>query len=705
MPFRLTFSVFPPIRAVQGARFSPRALRSRRRLSNFVRGPVPLCLLLGVGVGLSAAPVRAQGSSRGANYRLGPGDVLRFEVAGFPEFNQPSIAIPPDGVVNFPRLGTVRLNGRTTLDVQNQLRGLLISRARLRNPSETLNIITFRPAPSLGQVTLIGDVPRAGGFKLRSKQHLSDLLAEAGLGERLEEKSAILVRGGRRMQLDLRRAALYPASGADILLRSGDSISVRSLAAGRITVAGDVTRPGTYELHRAPRGEFEIGATPRLSDLLTKAGWQRGGTARQASGTLEASSTSTAPSTDDPIWTGTLQRAGMTFAIHPDAALRQISGPDNIGLRAGDYVSVTQVIVPPITVYVDGLVARSASYSLKPGTTVLELLTQAGGLTRSPGEIIAGVRRGAQLLPLDLNALLTSSDSGANLTLRNGDYVQLRAPETLDVLVAGQVAKPGTVQVKPGATVFEALNQAGGITGLAEDARLSVLRKDLNGSQRIMNANAVDILNAKDLSTNYVLQRGDIINVARNAAQTVFVTGEVVNTGSFTLREGEGLTQLLTRAGGTKDDALLGRVSVTRRGQVLQVDAFNAVKKGAPLPFELQDGDQVLVQKNPNIVKVLEAVSKPGPYAIPERGQLMLTDVLAQAAPVVGAKEVFLIHANADGTANAQNSQTIKLADLRSGKAHDVLLQPRDVVFVPSPKSKTSILTTLSQLSIFRLFF
>ena len=663
------------------------------------------CVLGSALLGSTILPTRAQNASnpRGAKYRLGPGDVLRFEVANFPEFNQPSIAIPPDGVVNFPRLGTVRLNGRTTLDVQSQLRGLLISRARLRNPSVTLNIITFKALPSLGLVTLLGDVPRAGSFRLRAKERLSDLLAEAGLGGRLEEKSATLVRGNQRFTLDLRRAAQFPASASDVLLRAGDSISVRDLVAGKLVIAGDVARPGIYELHRAPRGNDEIGATPHLSDLLTKAGWQRGGTAAATPGTVETSSG--ALSTGDPIWTGTLQRGGTTLAIHPDAALRQISGPDNIRLRAGDFVSISRVVVPPITVLVDGLVSRPAAYNLKPGTGVLELLTQAGGLTRSPGEIIAGVRRGGQLYPIDLNALLLSSDSSANLILQNGDYVQLRAPETLDVLVAGQVAKPGAVQVKPGATVFEALNQAGGITGLAEDARLSVLRKEADGSQRIMNANAVDILNAQDLSTNYVLQRGDIINVARNAAQTVFVTGEVVQTGSFTLRQGEGLTQLLTRAGGPKDDALLSRVNVTRRGQVLQVDAYNAVKKGAPLAFALQDGDQVLVQKNTNIVKVLEAVAKPGPLVIPERGQLTLSDALAQAAPVVGTKEVFLIRAGADGTANAKTSQTIKLADLRSGKTPDVVLQPRDVVFVPSPKNKTSLLNTLSQLSIFRLFF
>ncbi len=662
-------------------------------------------------VPLSAVRAQSRNASRGAGYLLGPGDVLSLTVNGFPEYSATSIAVPPDGVVTLPRFGTIRLSGRTALSVQSELRGLLVSRLRMRNPSIlALSITSFRPV-KVGTVILAGDVPRPGKFEVREGQRLrlSDLLAEAGVGERLEERSATLVRGNRSFNLDLRRAAQTPGSAADVLLRAGDSIAVRALTSGSIRVAGDVARPGAYELHRAPRGELELGASPRLSDLLTKAGWSRGGANTKSGGGAGVSGAGgtdvSVPSTGTnvPLWTGTLQRGGQTIAIHPAEALAGIGGASDIRLRAGDFVSVAQV--PPITVYVDGLVTRPSSYSLAPGTNVLELLTQAGGLTRPAGEIIAGVRRDGQMLPLDLNALLLSSDSGANLTLRNGDYVQLRAPETLDILVAGQVTKPGTVQVKPGATVFEALNQAGNIVGPAEDVRLSVLRKEADGTQRIMNANASDIVGVRDMSTNYVLQRGDTINVARNAAQTVFITGEVVNTGSFTLREGEGLTQLFTRAGGIKEDASLTKVSVTRGGKVVDVDAFDAVKKGTPLKFTLQDGDQVLVQKNVNVVQVLEAVAKPGPYFIPERGQLTLTDVLAQAAPVVGAKEVFVVHTRADGTFDTKNVPSIKLDALRRGKTPNIVLQPHDVVFVPSPKSKQSLLQTLGSLSVFRLFF
>lgn len=667
-----------------------------------------LLLAIAASLGSVLTPAHAQGSSssRSGTYKLGPGDVLSLTVAGYPEFGQQSIVVPPDGAVTLPTYGTIRLSGRTRLDVQNQMRDVLVRRVGMRHPSIALIITTARPpAPTfIGRVILSGDVPRPGSFDVRRNERLSDLLAEAGAGERLEEKRAILARGGRRTTLNLKRAAQTPGGAADLFVRPGDSIAVSAVASGKITISGDVARPGSYELHLSPRSDTEITSSPRLSDLLTRAGWQRSGASAKGASATDVSTTggTGAPTRGTPAWTGTLQRGGQTRAIHPDAALGHIGGSDDISLRAGDFVSVAQV--PPITVFVDGLVARVGSYSVAPGTGVLELLTQAGGIAGSGShdDILAGVRRGGQFLPLDLNALLSTSSS-ANLTLQNGDYVQLRAPETLDVQVAGQVARSGIVQVKPGSTLFEAINLAGGVSGAPADLHMTLLRREPGGAQTILPVDAPAVLEARDMKTNYTLQRGDVINVARVGTQTVFINGEVVNPNSFTLRGDEGLTKLLTRAGGPKDDALLSGISVTRAGQVIKVDALDAVRKGTPLNFALQDGDQVIVQKNPNVVKVIGA-AKEGDYYIPERGQLTLVDVLTKAGTTGGAKQVFVAHALADGT-YSKNTSAIKIDALLHGKAPNVVLQPHDVVYVPSPKNKRPLLDTLGQLSVFRLFF
>lgn len=647
--------------------------------------------------------------ARGANYLLGPGDVLSLAVTGYPEYNQPSISIPPDGLISLPAFGTIRVSGRTALSVQNELRAILIQRVRMRNPQLALSITTFRPpAPTfVGRVILAGDVPKPGSFDIRPRERVSALLAEAGVNERLEEKSATLVRGNTTMALDLFGAAKTPGSAGDIPLKPGDSIAVRALASGIVTIAGSVARPGTYELHRTPRGESELGAAPRLSDLLTKAGFSNAerGTRNSEEGKRPF------PSSEFPVprsevgWTGTLQRGGRSLPLHPDAALSHIGGGDDIPLRAGDFVSVSPI--PPIKVLVDGLVSRPTLYQLAPGTPILELLTQAGGLTRAPGDIVASVRRGNQTLPLDLAALFTSSDSSANLALRDGDFVQLRAPETLEVQVAGQVAKPGPIQVKPGATILDALTQVGGVSSSlpVEDVQLRLLRKEADGTQRIINANAVGILSLTDATTNAVLQAGDFINVAKSGANTVFINGEVTTPGSFTLREGEGITQLITRAGGPKDGAALSKITVLRGAKVLPVDAYDAVRNNAPLDFPLEQGDQVIVPKNKNLIAILDGVSKPGFYPFPERGQFSLIDALALAGPVPGATKVFVVHALPDGTFDTKGAKEVKIADLQRGRTPNIMLQPHDVVSVQAPRQKTGILERLGQVSALRFFF
>jgi len=673
-----------------------------------------LAPLFGSGAMAQSSPPVA----RAEGYVLGPGDVLRVVVAGFPEFSQDTLTVPPDGSVSLARLGTIRLSGRTRASVQAELREKLVARVRLRNPQVAVTLLTARSG-IVGNVVLAGDVPRGGNFELREGERLSSLLAEAGLNERLEEKRATLARGSATIALDLHSAASHPGTAADVRLRAGDSIAVRALAPGKITLQGDVARPGVYELHRAPRsGANELGLNPRLSDLLTHAGGLLGpeggsGSAEGAATPRGVAAGGDASRSAPPSFAATLQRAGKRRTLDVEAAQTDIAGAANITLRAGDFVTVR--VVRPITVYLDGAATKTGSFQLEPNAGVLELLTLGGPLTRAPGDLQAAIRRGDATIPLDLPELLLSSESGANARLQNGDIVQLREPETLGVSVAGQVARPGAIKVRPGATILNALLAAGGVAPgtPVETARLSVLRLESDGSQRVYSANAAGILGLTDVSTNLVLRQGDIVNIARGEDQTVFVAGQVQTPGSFPLGTGEGVAQLITRAGGAKEDALT-RVRVSRRGTGLTpasevtIDALDAVKSGRPLAFVLKAGDTVTVPLNTARVLAAEAFSKPGYYTIPERGQLTLFDLLAQAAPTPGVRRLFVLQANADGTINPKTTpiRTISLDDVRRGRQANFALAPREVVFAESPKGpKTTPLQALSALGALSFLF
>lgn len=469
--------------------------------------------------------------SRGESYVLGAGDGLRVVVTGYPEFSQDAVTIPPDGTVTLPNFGTVRLSGKTRLAVQRELTLILQRKVGLRQPAVAVSITQFRSSV-VGSVVLAGDVPRSGTFDIRAGYRLSDLLADAGLQVRLEERQASLTRRGGVRALNLKAAAASPRGGADILLRPGDSITVRQSKAGRITLLGDLMRSGVYEIHRNPLGEMEIAPAARLSDLITKAGGLRSENAAvgSASNSGSGSNPGSAPAGNAAerlvsaaatfslggarlSYRGFLQRGGKRWPLDPEAALSAITGPANIRLQNNDVVTV-QVVPPapipqPLTVYLDGLSNRTGSFQVAPGAGVYELIASAGGLTKAPDEIIASVRRGAQVLPLDLPTLLLSGASGANLKLENGDIVQLREPDTIEVQVAGRVARAGALRLKPGATILDALLAAGNLSIPPGEARLNVWRKAEGGAQRLLPADAAGIVSLRDISTNFALQNGD----------------------------------------------------------------------------------------------------------------------------------------------------------------------------------------------------
>ena len=692
--------------------FTTRGLRRQGRLSR--SSGLVAALLFGVPglVGAQTPPQtpRTPTPATTSKYVLGAGDTLNIVVAGHAEFNQ-TLTIPPDGTVTLARLGTVRLSGKTRLQVQNELSALVITRARIRQPQVAVSITGLKPIP-VERVVLSGDVPRAGSFDISKGQRLSVLLANVGLQDRLEERRATLTRGAKTSALDLKAAANTPRGVADIQLRGGDVISVRQLTPGRITLDGDVTRAGEYELHLNPRGAMELNLAPRLSDLLRKAGGLR-----EASnpilpvGTeMPGAAPGTAPAltpAEKTVYEAYLQRGGRKIELKPETALTDDNSAANIRLLPGDVVRVK--IVPPkpnITVYLDGLDKQLAAKSVREDTTVLELLASAGGTAKVSEGVTGTLRRGAQVSPLDLNALLLNSESPANVKLQSGDIVQMREPDTITVRVEGGVVRPGPLRLKPGSTIFEALLDAGNLSIPREETRLIIARKEADGTQNTFTANAADILTTANMETNAVLREGDILNVLQVQKQTVFISGQVNTPGLFQLREGEGLPQLIIRAGGAKEDALLTQISVKRNGEVVKVDAYDSIKTNAPLKFDLQNDDVVLVPQNLNRVLVMEAVSKPGYYAIPERGQLTLLDLVAQAGPATKTNKIVLMRAGADGAIDQKvKPREIKLEDVRNGKASNVVLQPRDIVYVPSPSSGPNFFQKVLPILSFSRFF
>jgi polysaccharide export outer membrane protein len=143
-----------------------------------------------------------------------------------------------------------------------------------------------------------------------------------------------------------------------------------------------------------------------------------------------------------------------------------------------------------------GAVTRTGPYVLTEETRVLDLISRAGGITSSGGKRIVILRRegetkegtdpkGEQAKPIviDYYNLVHQGDFSQNVVLRNGDIINV--PRANEVLISGNVGKPGLLKYEDGMTLLQAVMLAGDTTPIASPKNTYVLRKGEKGDSKI----------------------------------------------------------------------------------------------------------------------------------------------------------------------------------------------------------------------------
>ena len=168
-----------------------------------------LTAALAVPLGGWSLPVLAQASvvQEAPRYRLGPGDRLAmkvFQVEGF----EAVAAVLPDGTLNLPRIGTLRVWG-LTLD---QARSAITTAYGkiLRDPIIYLDLVGTRPL----RVSVTGEVQRPGLYSLGLSQNGQLVNSDGGEAQDISSQGwptlveAIQKAGGLTSRGDLRRVTL-----------------------------------------------------------------------------------------------------------------------------------------------------------------------------------------------------------------------------------------------------------------------------------------------------------------------------------------------------------------------------------------------------------------------------------------------------------------------------------------------------------------
>jgi len=170
-----------------------------------------------------------------------------------------------------------------------------------------------------------------------------------------------------------------------------------------------------------------------------------------------------------------------------------------------DYLVNPQVLVSvkdylSQKVHVSGEADKPGVYYLSGPTTVRDILSRAGGLSKSAGSQVVLVRaatlRGgsgsAEPASVRLEAArVLAGDPAENLAVADGDT--LVVPKGNTFFVFGEVRKPGAFPLDKDTSVLEGITLAGGFTDKAAPGRVRVIRST-KGSQTVINVDMNDVI-------------------------------------------------------------------------------------------------------------------------------------------------------------------------------------------------------------------
>ena len=295
-------------------------------------------------------------------------------------------------------------------------------------------------------------------------------------------------------------------------------------------------------------------------------------------------------------------RAGGTTVKDFAARLPDLLAKDYL-VNPHVIVSVKEYLSKKVSVL--GEASNPGIHYLTERRTLLEILSKAGGLTKTAGKQLILVRNhrptGAQepignpILRLNIEKI-EAGDATENIALEDGDMIFI--PKAKAYFVLGEVQKPGTFPLDKETTALEAVTLAGWFTDKAAPAGMKLLRQGADGKQEAL---ALDLSGTLPKDRTFKIQDGDTLFVPKG--NTYFVFGEVKSPGAYQLVRATDILEAITMAGGFTDKASPSRTRVIRgtpQGQqVLRVNVNDLLKGGERnKALTLQENDVIVVPES-----------------------------------------------------------------------------------------------------------
>lgn len=197
-----------------------------------------------------------------------------------------------------------------------------------------------------------------------------------------------------------------------------------------------------------------------------------------------------------------------------------------------DYIVSPEVNVefkerPSSSVTIVGQVGKPGSYLLAEDLTLLQLISQAGGLMSQTGGFIedpaqirvkiirSGDGKKRDFLEMELEPVMKGDIADPKLEI--GDMVFLYSVRgkkmeiAPSVSIMGQVSRPGNYAYTDSMMFIRLIAEAGGFTSVASTGNIRLIRYSKKGEEKIFYVNAAKIMDGK--AEDIKLEEGDLIVV------------------------------------------------------------------------------------------------------------------------------------------------------------------------------------------------
>jgi protein involved in polysaccharide export with SLBB domain len=498
-----------------------------------------------------------------ADYVVGPGDQFNVQLFGNQNRMLP-LTVSRDGAVSFPELGPIAVGGLTFTAAKQTIESRVAEQ-----------MIGVRANVSMGdtraiRVFVLGEVKQPGSYTVSGLATMTTaLFASGGVKPIGSLRDIQLKRQGKVVrELDLYDLLIRGDTSDDAKLLPGDSIFIPPVGP-TISVDGEVKRPAIYEL----KGAASIDSVVQMAGGLTP----------------EADAT----------------RASL---VHIDENSRRVvlevnlRQPGATTPRNGDVLRVSR-LRPQLDsgVTLDGFVYRPGPVAWHEGLRLTDVIGSVYELKPDADQHYIlirrenGVDRRVSVLSADLTAALAARGSAADVVLQPRDRItvfdlapgreriiqpllnELRLQSELNrpteiVRVSGRVKVPGEYPLETSMRVSDLLRaggnlDAGAYGGKAELARYTVTAEGARQTE-LIEIDIAAVLRG-DLSANVELRPFDFLMVKETTdwgeQESVTLKGEVRFPGTYPIRKGETLRQLIDRAGGLTPRAFAQGGAFTRR--------------------------------------------------------------------------------------------------------------------------------------------